>query len=73
VEIMAMYSGFYDNNFLSSTFGGGIRKYRTALTMFRRVGLDNVATISHSKKLPYGLETQIKSDFAIHNSIQSKA
>ena len=44
---MTMYSGFY-NNFLSSTFGGGIKKYRTALTFYRRVGVDNVLTLSHT-------------------------
>jgi hypothetical protein len=50
-----MYSGFYNNSFLSTTFGGGIRKYGTAFTLFRRVGHDNIATISHSEKLPKGL------------------
>lgn len=45
---MTMYSGFYNNFFLSNTFGGGIKKHGTALTLFRRVGIDNVLTLSHT-------------------------
>jgi len=52
---MGLYSGFYNNNFLSSTFGGGVRKFGTSLTFFRRVGHDNIATISHTKKISKGL------------------